>query len=90
MQSQIIYRYWAVRNRRIWADVVLRPDLKGLGWDDTDKADVIIAAGREAALEKIEEIKAGFESARLAAAELLVDAQSEVRGEAASRIAAGG
>lgn len=57
MQSQMIYRYWAVKNRQIWADVVIRPLLSEFGWDDTERARDIIVAGREAALEKIPEIK---------------------------------
>ncbi len=57
MQSQMIYRYWAVKNRHIWADVVIRPMLAGFGWDDTSRIDEIIAAGREAALEKLPEIE---------------------------------
>lgn len=63
MQSQMIYRYWAVKNRRIWADVILRPDLAEFGWDDTDRIGDIIAAGREAALEKIPELKSILDSA---------------------------
>ncbi len=57
MQSQMIYRYWAVKNRHIWADVVIRPQLAEYGWDDTSKIGEIIAAGREAALEKLPEIQ---------------------------------
>jgi len=57
MQSQMIYRYWSVKNRRIWADLVLRPDLVDYGWDDTDRINDIIAAGREAALEKLPELE---------------------------------
>lgn len=63
MQSQMIYRYWAVKNRKIWADVVLRPDLAEYGWDDTDRIGDIMAAGREAALEKIPEIQSALEMA---------------------------
>lgn len=63
MQSQIIYRYWAVKNRRIWADVVIRPNLVEFGWDDTDRIDDIMLAGREAALEKLPEIIRCFEEA---------------------------
>ena len=50
MQSQMIYRYWAVKNRHIWADVVIRPALAEFGWDDTSRIGEIIAAGREAAM----------------------------------------
>lgn len=63
MQSQIIYRYWAVKNRQIWADVVIRPDLRDMGWDDTAKAADIMAAGREATAEKLPEIERAFEAA---------------------------
>ncbi|MHC4712231.1 MAG: patatin-like phospholipase family protein [Planctomycetota bacterium] len=63
MQSQIIYRYWAVKNRHIWADVIIRPDLAEFGWDDTENVSRIIAAGREATLEKIPEIRAAVTAA---------------------------
>jgi NTE family protein len=57
MQSQTIYRYWAVKNRHIWADVIIRPELSQFGWDDTARIPEIIAAGREAATEKLAEIR---------------------------------
>ncbi len=57
MQSQMIYRYWAVKNRRIWADMVIRPELVDYGWDDTDRIKDIIVAGREAAMEKLPELE---------------------------------
>jgi hypothetical protein len=57
IQSQIIYRYWAVKNRKIWADVVVRPDLADFDWDDTDRIDDIMSAGKEAVVEKLPEIK---------------------------------
>ncbi|MCD6404212.1 MAG: patatin-like phospholipase family protein [Planctomycetes bacterium] len=69
MQSQIIYRYWAVKNRHIWADVVVHPDLAEYEWDDTAKISSIIVAGREATLEKLPEIERAVAEARDAAAE---------------------
>jgi len=60
IQAQMIYRYWAVKNRQIWADVVVRPELKSFEWDDTARADAIMAAGREAALEKLPELEAAL------------------------------
>lgn len=66
MQSQTIYRYWAVKNRHIWADVIIRPELSQFGWDDTARIPEIIAAGREAATEKLAEIRSAvalFEAA---------------------------
>ena len=63
IQSQIIYRYWAVKNRRIWADVVIKPDLAEFGWDDTDRISDIMAAGKEAALERLPAIQAAVEQA---------------------------
>jgi NTE family protein len=56
MQSQTIYRYWAVKNRHIWADIVIRPELLEFGWDDTARIKDIMVAGREAALEKMPDI----------------------------------
>lgn len=56
MQSQMIYRYWAVKNRHIWADVVIRPELREFGWDDTTRIPDIMAAGREAAAEMLPKI----------------------------------
>jgi len=69
MQSQTIYRYWAVKNRHIWADVVIRPELSDFGWDDTTRINDIIAAGREATLEKLPEIKKAFAATRPPASE---------------------
>ena len=69
MQSQTIYRYWAVKNRHIWADVVIRPELSDFGWDDTTRINDIIAAGREATLEKLPEIKKAFTAVRPPASE---------------------
>ena len=40
------------------ADILLKPDIAGLGMLDTENADKIVELGRTAALEKIEEIKA--------------------------------
>ncbi len=59
--SQMIYRYWAVKNRHIWADVVIHPELSGFEWDDTARISDIIVAGREATLEKLPEIEAALE-----------------------------
>ncbi len=69
MQSQIIYRYWAVKNRHIWADIIVHPDLAECEWDDTTKISSIIDAGREAALERLPEIERIIADANAAAAE---------------------
>jgi NTE family protein len=63
MQSQMIYRYWAVKNRHIWADVVIRPILSDCGWDDASRIKDIMVAGREAALEKVPEIRKALAAA---------------------------
>jgi len=63
MQSQMIYRYWAVKNRHIWADIVIRPELADFGWDDASRIGDIIVAGREAAVEKLPEIERAFRAA---------------------------
>lgn len=79
MQSQIIYRYWSVKNRHIWADVVIRPELAEFGWDDAGRIGEIIAAGREAASEKTAEIREAIEA---------FEAAGEAGGEVGSAILA--
>lgn len=69
MQSQMIYRYWAVKNRHIWADVVIRPQLAEFGWDDVSRVPHLISAGREAALEKLPEIAQALVAREAAGAE---------------------
>jgi len=64
MQSQMIYRYWAVKNRHIWADVVIKPILSDCGWDDASRIKDILIAGREAALEKLPEIRKALAAAQ--------------------------
>jgi len=47
------YRYWAVKNRSIWADVVLRPNVAELRRGDSIDVKGFVEAGRRAAREAL-------------------------------------
>ena len=45
------YRYWSVKNRQIWADVILKPDVLEIRRGDVIDAEGLIQAGRQACLD---------------------------------------
>ena len=51
------YRYWSVKNRAIWADVVLRPNVAELQQGDVINHVGLIEAGRRACLEAMPAIR---------------------------------
>ena len=53
-----VYRYWSVKNRSIWADVVLRPNVVELKKDEIIDSDRLIDAGRVACEQQLENIRA--------------------------------
>jgi len=57
IQSQAINIHWALKNRHLAADVVLRPDFSALREADFREAAEIIRAGEEAAEAKLQEIQ---------------------------------
>ncbi len=52
------YRYWSVKNRTIWADVVLKPNVQELRRDDVIDVDGLVDAGRKACQDALPAIKA--------------------------------
>ena len=51
------YRYWSVKNRSIWADVVLRPNVAELRQGDAIDVEGLVEAGRQACLKALPAIE---------------------------------
>lgn len=57
-QSQAIFQHWTIKNRRIAADVVIRPDFTALAHPEFSERENIILAGEEAARAALPRIRA--------------------------------
>lgn len=58
-----IYLSWMIRNRAIFADVVVQPGLAGFSADTFHRVADIISAGEQAARDSLEQIQAGIDAA---------------------------
>ena len=63
-QTAAIRTTWAIRNRRIYADVVLQPDLSSFQWDSFARSQQVLEAGIAVARERIGEIMLAIQAAQ--------------------------
>ena len=63
IQASAIRTSWAIRNRRIYADVVLQPDLTAFRWDSFKDSAEVLKRGEVIAREKIGDILLSIKAA---------------------------